>query len=342
MNHRKLAESEKSGREFNVVREQPVKRKKKLEEKHTHALIHYRGDIPARLATATFNSFDGERWTNKSTDAVATDRPVSLHHDTSGKPWIAVDQTYSAASSSYEKVAVRWLGLDSNRVTTPDRLSAVHIDRIDREDFFAWTQDDIIEMCDRDRIPIFTTLVMKCSTRPGPAIRHYRHPSDEAARSNEPIGIDRTTLESILESWIRDCDTDHARIEAIIARLRSDFVLDPSAPTDESAASPVEGFLKSKRGPAYLFATTAACLFRSIGLESRVATGFYIDGDDFDRESSHYAATSDSYHWWVQIQLTDGSWLSLEPTPGYDPTARALVMARAIGMGNCLGLPDYT
>ncbi len=126
-------------------------------------------------------------------------------------------------------------------------------------------------------------------------------------------------MESILESWIRDCDTDHARIEAIIARLRSDFVLDPSAPADESAASPVEGFLKSKRGPAYLFATTAACLFRSIGLESRVATGFYIDGDDFDRESSHYAATSDSYHWWVQIQLTDGSWLSLEPTPGYDP-----------------------
>ncbi len=61
---------------------------------------------------------------------------------------------------------------------------------------------------------------------------------------------------------------------------------------------------------------------------------------DYDHRSGHYAATSNNLHWWPQIQLSDGEWLSLEPTPGYEPPReqmrwrdRVALMSKALFAG---------
>jgi protein-glutamine gamma-glutamyltransferase len=317
MNHSKLSESEKTGREFSVVREQPRTRNKPLRESHSSALFHYQGEVPQRLAMATYANFDGEKWTNPEDSLTLTDRGPWLRYDTNGKPWIGVSQADTIKSDGMEQVAVRWLGLNSNRVTTPDLLEAIHIDRVDRTDFFAWTSDDVLEMVERERIPIFTTIAMQCQCRPNPFTRDYKR-SKTTSRSDtfQPIPSP-SSWKDVAESWTQDCGTDREKVDAILAHLRSNFLHDPSRVLDQGASNAIESFLHAKRGPAYLFATTASCMLKELGFKSRVATGFFVDSDDYDRESSHYAATAGNLHWWVQIQLDDGRWLSLEPTPGY-------------------------
>jgi hypothetical protein len=107
------------------------------------------------------------------------------------------------------------------------------------------------------------------------------------------------------------------QIEAIEEMLKQEFILDSQAVTPDDASDPVEHFLKTKRGPAYLFATTAAMMVRSLGHESRLANGFYIDRDSFDVASGQHLIGKKQLHWWPQVSIDGSNWISIEPTPGY-------------------------
>ncbi len=319
-NHSKLAESEKTGREFRVAREQPRKSSKRFEESYSNALIHYKGEVPQRLAIATFARFDGQKWTNDPPDPATSKATPRLTFDQQEKPWISVGSRSSTEPVDYQRAAVRWLGLKSTRITIPDGLEEVHIDRIDRPNFFAWTHDEILEMVDRERIPIFTQILMKYGVRPSPAIRTYqlRDRSSEEKHSSE-LEMRSSEWEAALADWIQDCESDEEKINSLLTKLRNEFTLDPMHVVEDEQSNAISYFVESKRGPAYLFATTAASMLTKMGFKTRIANGFYIDKGDYDHRSGHYAATSDNLHWWPQIQLSDGGWLSLEPTPGYEP-----------------------
>jgi protein-glutamine gamma-glutamyltransferase len=175
-------------------------------------------------------------------------------------------------------------------------------------------------MVDRERIPIFTTIKMKYGMRPNPIMRTYKRrdsQSDDGLLSLQ--NTTRTEWEAVLESWVQECATNEKKIDVILSKLRSEFTLDPARTLDDGCSDAIDFFVEGKRGPAFLFATTAALMLAKVGFESRVANGFYIDSEDYDPNSSHYAATSKNLHWWTQIRLADGTWLSLEPSPGFDP-----------------------
>lgn len=91
----------------------------------------------------------------------------------------------------------------------------------------------------------------------------------------------------------------------------------------------VEYFLfENHQGYCVHFATTAALMYRMLGVPSRYVTGYSISSGLFEPKENgdyHYSATvSDmSAHAWVEIFLKDYGWVPVEVTPTLDGRMRA-------------------
>jgi hypothetical protein len=83
--------------------------------------------------------------------------------------------------------------------------------------------------------------------------------------------------------------------------------------------------LRSRRGPDYLFASSAVVLLRSLGYPTRAVSGLYAAPGQYDPRTRHTPMTRDDVHFWAEVRLPDGRWVAVEPTPGYElmPPVRA-------------------
>jgi protein-glutamine gamma-glutamyltransferase len=126
-------------------------------------------------------------------------------------------------------------------------------------------------------------------------------------------------LTRIATQWAGDQPLGWPQISAILTRLRTDYTLDPKAFAPASSSAPVVWFLtESRRGPDYLFATSATLLLRSLGYPTRFCLGYYAAPHAYDEETNHTPITKYDVHLWSEVLLKDGHWLVVEPTPGYD------------------------
>ncbi|MEM7326914.1 MAG: transglutaminaseTgpA domain-containing protein, partial [Actinomycetota bacterium] len=82
---------------------------------------------------------------------------------------------------------------------------------------------------------------------------------------------------------------------------------------------PIEQFLEEREGFCQQFAGTFALMARSLGVPSRVATGFTW-GDpiasDPETGKTTYRVTGRHTHAWPEIYFDDHGWVAFEPTPG--------------------------
>ena len=355
-NHEKLAKSEASSREFSTIRQAPKVDRKKLADKDSPSLIYYSGPIPQRLAIETFDRFDGTTWSNEEApNALETDDssvayvpvnnpviessiPSTRLVSRSGKPWIYFRHPQTAAKNvasprldqpipqPHWASAIKIIRFVSPRIPTPDGLRCIHLDRIDRPEFFDWTQDGVVKMVDREQVPAMTTVRLEAKQR---NLHDLRKPEFFASvafqRSSQPQGeLEAKPLSNSSESLasatreiVASIPQGWEQIEAIEKALQLEFTLDSQAVVHEESVDAVDHFLKAKRGPAYLFATTAAMMVRSLGHQSRLANGFYIDRDTFDVASGQYLIGKKQLHWWPQVSIDGENWISIEPTPGY-------------------------
>ncbi|REK17422.1 MAG: transglutaminase domain-containing protein [Planctomycetota bacterium] len=140
--------------------------------------------------------------------------------------------------------------------------------------------------------------------------------------------VDTKDIDALAREWTTGVDDGWQKVETICQRLRREFVLDAEhmAPADVDDVAAYFLF-ESKRGPDYLFATSAALLIRSLGYETRVVSGFYADPEHYDRQSRLTPIYVDDAHFWVEVLAqAPGSessktrgfhWLPVEPSPGY-------------------------
>ncbi|MFQ3652505.1 MAG: transglutaminase-like domain-containing protein, partial [Gemmataceae bacterium] len=106
----------------------------------------------------------------------------------------------------------------------------------------------------------------------------------------------------------------------VIARLRQHAVHDRQAVVPPEVPHSVEWFLfESRRGPDYLFASSAALLLRSLGYAVRVVSGFYVRPDRFDVTRGQTPVEKEDAHFWIEVNhYNPNSWFLVEPTPGYE------------------------
>jgi hypothetical protein len=385
--HQHLSQSQKSSREFSAVRRAKLGQQKKPEQKLTSAMLYLIGDVPTHLVMETFDAFDGRQWTHQQPI-----REVELKLQAIGdKPYVNFTPKGGIRYALREQVyGVKLINLKSARIPSPHLLSGVHIDKVDRVDFFGRTRDDVPQMVEREHIPQLTVLHLRTflphvhTLRDSDTFRRYawrvraeakyvdaaavkkaqaefdvKHPEGEMLLQAMPqldslldvssqsknvtipatpaqtsdatanlealqafevyyqIASEKAMIEELAAKWTRGVSRGWGEVDAIVTNLKEEFTHDPTATVPEDCEDVVEHFLKSKSGPDYLFASTAAMLLRARGFPTRLVTGFYADPEDFEYATGQTIVRKEDLHTWLQVSIDGTHWISVEATPGF-------------------------
>lgn len=321
-NAQRTAESRQSGRDFSTVRRHSTRRPKELDSRDSEALIYVAGRVPLHLRLETFDTFDGRTWTHTTTVPVRSQVSLTINN-LGDKPWLAVNRpAESSALCQAECHVLKIIRLATNRIPTPAHATGTHIDKVDQLDFYGWTNDDVLFMPVRERIPPLQVIHIRSrSIDPGqPSIDGC---NSAAASEQAYLAMwdtpQRKSIARLARAWAADFPSGYPQVAAVVAHLRSgEFKLDPEAAVSAKCADSAAHFLfHSRRGPDYLFATSAAALLRSLGYPTRIATGLYASPRRFNRLAQQTTVLPEDVHVWAEVCLDGHTWITVEPTPGY-------------------------
>lgn len=319
--HQQTAQTQRSGREFSTLRKQIELHRKPLADRDAPAMLYVVGRVPLHLRLETFDAFDGAVWTRTQG---ATDLPPPVVEKQGDRTWVAVRPNCAwPILRGTDFHAVKFINLKTVRVPSPPLLDALHIDRLDQADFFAWTNDGQIEMPGRDHIPQLTVVHLRSSgmnLEPLRAQDFVGSPvgSRGLGRSGPPEGgTASVAAATTAAAWTRDVPRGWRQVETIVARLRRGFELDGNVRAPQDCLDTIAWFLDARRGPDYLFATTAAVMLRSLGYSTRLASGFYARPERFDHRAGQTAVLAEDVHVWTEVCIDGRTWIPIEATPGY-------------------------
>ncbi len=338
------SESKQKGKEFSAMR-QPRDRSTPIKPKgsSSDALMYVLGETPQLLRIESYDTFDGVVWTQSSRETT----PQNSHHqpqpsllDIGGKPWMLVgkfmkDLVYSVR----ERSTIKIINFQSQRVPSPSLLTHVHIDKVNQEDFFSWMEDGQLMMPNREYIPQLTVLhtmyqvpqlhLLRDATSDKSKLSkdaRNTNASMQPGESGRSDWIDhllempntQTSLAARASDLIResagdstDSLTDWQRIEALVSTMRRQFTLDNGSVPPSECKNVTEYLLETKRGPDYIMSTAAAMMIRSLGIPSRLATGFYVSPRRYDIRSGQTEVMRDDVHTWCEVYV-HGTWLPIE------------------------------
>lgn len=328
--HQRTAKSERGGGSFSTSRTKPLP-PQPLNDAKERAILQWIGPTGIRLAMNRHDTFDGVDWT-QSTNWTT---PQLSRVEFGDEPWFfdprqksqVLRQDFDCEHGGILKV----LRLDSTRIPSPMMTTGIHIKDVDRRDFFGIEQDGSLFMPGRVKIPPLTILHLASTsvTEDELLLPHalanlqtYQEPPALHAESNKdespPNQLTRGQKKAVefAQAWTRDEPNTFLKLQAITDRLRSDFEFDRQF-HEGDAPDPLDHFLRTQRGGDHLFATAAAVMGRAIGLHTRIVSGFYVRPNAVDLGQGHASVLPEDVHVWVEVQLTDGRWIEVEPTPGY-------------------------
>ncbi|WP_166825863.1 transglutaminase-like domain-containing protein [Thalassoroseus pseudoceratinae] len=320
--HRHLAESKQAGREFSTLRQTDGQRKSKIDNRDTDALFFVAGRTPLHLRLDVYATFDGIQWYPDQTPGPST--PLTMRN-IDERPWLdltatkrsrddEVDQLFASPETHALKVAQ----LETNRIPSPTELLGVHIDSVDRADLFGWATEGV-PMMERKSLPSMTVIHLLSRAFDQSALKTASIPAYGAKRHRQiPDSFHFQQIGRLAKRWTDGMPHGWPKVQAIVERLRTDFQHDRTVKVSDETISPVSQFLMTRRGPDYQFATAATMMIRSLGFPARVVSGFYVRPDKYDSRSRHTPVHAEDAHFWVEVYHSDGVWVPLEPTPGYE------------------------
>ncbi|MDP6152031.1 MAG: DUF3488 and DUF4129 domain-containing transglutaminase family protein [Phycisphaeraceae bacterium] len=108
--------------------------------------------------------------------------------------------------------------------------------------------------------------------------------------------------------------TDPAIVNALVRFLQQDFEYSLTYPPGPENYDPVIEFLFHRReGHCELFASALAAMTRSLGMRSRVVTGFLTT--EFNRVGRYYVARQSNAHAWCEVHCGTRGWVTFDATP---------------------------
>lgn len=332
-NHTRLAQNKKSSREFSAIRRQSKNRKRpKLDNLESKALLYVAGRTPLHLGLAIFDHWDGQ---SLSRQGDVEEPALRLQKDDQQRNWATWDQpSYAECFAEQERHLLKIINLKAATVPAPPTLTGAHIDKLHDAGLFRW-EDGLLRLTS-DKIPSLTVLHVHSR-------RLHRNQLDRLAlrrdQESQPTTSPRrkveipARLEQLALQWTGDAKSDWERVDKICAELRK-FDHDAKALVPETTSDAVQYFLfEAREGPDYLFATSAALLLRSLGYQTRVISGLYADPENYDRLAKATGVYSTNVHFWAEVQTVRGHWIPVEATPGFQ-----LLYARQTFMESVAGV----
>jgi len=122
-----------------------------------------------------------------------------------------------------------------------------------------------------------------------------------------------SSLQTLTEGVVRDQKTDEEKARAILDYLLGNYSYSLHAEKPPPGTNVIEYFLfGSKKGYCEHFATAMAMMLRSVGIPSRLVTGF-MSGEKNDF-GDYYLIRQSNAHSWVEAYI-GGKWEPFDPTP---------------------------
>jgi transglutaminase-like putative cysteine protease len=240
------------------------------------------GPLPTEWRTAALPDYDGRRWTPD-----LTLRPIGRTLGEASGPVVEADVSF----------------LDDNLTLVPLPGPPVSVD-VDVET----DEDRTVVRLTRPPVP---GAVIGLAANVSPTF-------DDAVRSGlAPRLVDESTSGfSELARALAGDGTPLEQVAQLERTMQNDFVRDSNVQGGGLQLALIERFLRdTQRGTPEQFATGFALLARSLGIEARVATGFRVDDP-----GEPMSLRSDDATVWPEVQLVDGRWLALDPTPAAEAT----------------------
>lgn len=324
----KPGESDQSGQTFSTAR-QPRKKPKNFENNFSGAALHWVGEGGAHLAMERLSAFDGLDWTAVSPLGSLGSQALRLEI-IGDRSWFFLQQ--NEANQFYagtEQQAVKVMRLDSARIPAPATVAALSITDVDRVDFFGLTSDGSLEMPGRETIPKQTTIRLVSRRLADGVLRTWGNfpravtasadaqfaGSSVGERSGQ-VGLDGIRqFEKAATAYIGSASRGWTQIELVVNRLRDDFEFDRQA--DCGREDPLLRFFNQRRGGDHMFATAASVMLRSLGYDTRLVLGFYVDPKNCESASGEFKIFKEDSHVWLEVRVADDIWVPVEPTPGY-------------------------
>lgn len=316
----RLSTVQEAGREFSTHRRHSSARGSRARSISSATLLSVAGRVPLHLRMELYDLFDGRDWHSLSAPA----DPLKFSAcDHAGKPWIRIPASWRGLSfESYSDYhIVTPLGLKSPVIPAPAEARALHIDRVDQPDMFAWHQEGIVRMA-RDSLESQAAIHLRSEVPNQQVLRRNPGLNFETTRYAEcrllPAGAGLERIRRLASGWAAGLPRGMSQVDEICRRLREGYVLDREALPGESVELPVEEFLfRLKRGPEYLFATSAVVMLRSLGYTARLVSGFYANPQNYDVKKRKTLVRGEDAHFWCEVFVGGGTWLTIEPSPGY-------------------------
>jgi transglutaminase-like putative cysteine protease len=332
-----MAQAKKANREFSTVR-QSISNCSEQEDVDTNALFFVAGRTPLHLRLEEFDLFDGQNWYPSPEPKRKRVVEIETFED---KPWVLVDVATPIHGffDEPESHVIRTASILGNRLPLPLHTVRLHIDRVDRPDLFAWAQDSILRL-QRKSVPSLMVMHTQSRAVVPESLEQleadaFRSDTARSAVSAVPTDAGSEAIAELAAAWTEGLPRGWPQINAILDRLRTEYVHDRLHTIDAEAENPTATFLmRDRRGPDYLFASSAAVMLRSLGYPTRLVSGFYASPGRFDAKSRQTPVIKEDVHFWCEVYVGGRTWLPIEPTPGYSILAPRLSlvsrMAKAI------------
>ncbi|MEM8668392.1 MAG: transglutaminase-like domain-containing protein [Planctomycetota bacterium] len=341
--HQRTAQSERSGASFSTARDKPPP-PQPLNDAPERAAFQWIGPTGIRLALNRYDAFDGVDWTlqaNWRNDQLS-------RYQVGEEAWFMDPPQAGGLKLHPDRLqhggVLKIIRLNSTHIPAPMMTAAVHVKDVDRRDFFGIDHDGSLYMPGREKIPSLTVMhLAKTSVMQDELVEPNSFADrqsyldilakmapiqafDLAETGDEDIDEDDAADEAVpmagelkaeslaidLTSGISD---DYQKLQAIVSHLRENYVFDRQFVSE--GEDPLNGFFVDQSGGDHLFATAAALMARAVGFNTRLVSGFYVRPSAVDIGMGQASVLPEDVHFWVEVQLNDGRWMEIEPTPSY-------------------------
>ena len=316
---KEMAEAEAAGREFSTLRKPRVADRGGVDDISSAAVLYVAGRVPLHLRVQTLELFDGVTWRPEPAGKL----PDVELATAGGDAWLTAPRPSAAFEplfSEPEAHAVKPVHYDESRIPAPPHLTAVHVDRIDRPDFYEWASKDVPRL-KRKRLAKLVPVHL-ASRRLDEDLIDAELPHIASGGRHElhalPTHPESGRIRDLAKQWAAGTEPGWTQVRQVLDRLREHATLDRDAVADPDSDFPAADFLfEARRGPEYQFATAGCLLLRSLGYPSRLVTGFYADAEKYDFAGRHTPVEVEDAHVWCEVQLSAGLWATVDPSPGY-------------------------
>ncbi|MCS6865335.1 MAG: transglutaminase-like domain-containing protein [Gemmataceae bacterium] len=317
-NHGELPENQRPSRDFDTSRQgRPPGRKPS--SRLARGLFEVEGRTPLHIRQVVYTRYDANRQ-----EWLEARKPTTSHLEAEDGDWMRLGHLREANwYAEDDRHRIKTAAMTTNLVPTPALLTRFRIKKVDRPQYYEWEYEGVVALAGRRKTPPGIVITTICRTLEPSRLAAEAFPSPGFNPHLEDVPpIIRNEIAPLAQLWAGDYPRGWPQIAAILHQLRTDYTLDPDIGTPADHPCPVLWFLmESRRGPDYLFASAATFLLRTLGYPTRLCLGYYVSPEAYDRETAHTPVRASDLHFWPEVQLRDGQWLVVEPTPGYETLA---------------------